>query len=585
MKHFYIAKKVLMIMAGFFMALPVIGQESLVIKTGDLELEPGETVQVEAEYTNQGGEVAEVDVVWYVNPGYLGKVNMNDVLTAHHPGEGFLYARYRTLKDSVKLVVTGTPKNDDDDEEEEEEETDLPKVKIIPGMVRVAAGDSVELVAFYRNESGEREETAFTWSVFPAELGEFPDPAKSKFMAYETGQGIIVASVGELADTVRLKVVEPRVRGPHWNNGRQLTITPGDTVIHADDLEILQYTAVFKMNGNVFQDEETAWSLSGDPIGTIDESTGLLTLSGETGLALVKAKYGMFSASVELLVVDPGMDTEVNTITIHRVLPDGSELPGRVLKEGDTWRIGGLPFPLNILNGGVLHFPFGCISEDIVIYMFIPEEYAENMDEEGGEVVFGEEIITGVKFSVKPVESDVITEPYYFDVPLNLALVYKRGLLDSLGISPENLDVFFAENTGFITDGAGNVAVDTVRNKIYASIEHFSTIVVRPKCQVTIAERMKNDSETTLNVYPNPFTNSTRISFQMEEKSEVELSIFSLTGQKVITLVKELRGAGPHSVYWNGKNQTGIQSAPGVYFCRMVQNGREAEVKRIILQK
>jgi hypothetical protein len=370
MKHFYITKQVLMILAGFFMALSVIGQESLIIKTGGLELEPEETVQVEAEYTNQDSEVAEVNIVWYVDPGYLGKVNMNDVLTAHHPGEGFLFARYRALKDSVKLVVKGTPKNDEDPDEEEE--TDFPKVKIIPGMVRVAAGDSLELIAFYVNESGEKEDTAFTWSVFPAELGEFPNPAKSKFMAHETGEGIIVASVGELADTVRLRVVEPRIRGPHWNNGRQLTITPGDTILNAGDLESLQYTAEFKMNGNVFQDEETAWSLSGDPIGTIDESTGLLTLSGETGLALVKAKYGMFSASVELLVVDPGMDTEVNTITIHRVLPDGSELPGKTLKEGDTWRIGGLPFPLNNLNGGMLHFPFGCISENIVIYMFIP---------------------------------------------------------------------------------------------------------------------------------------------------------------------------------------------------------------------
>lgn len=110
MKHFYITKQVLMILAGFFMALSVIGQESLVIKTGDLELEPGETVQAEAEYTNQDGEVAEVNIVWYVDPGYLGKVNMNDFLTARHPGEGFLFARYRALKDSVKLVVKGTPK-------------------------------------------------------------------------------------------------------------------------------------------------------------------------------------------------------------------------------------------------------------------------------------------------------------------------------------------------------------------------------------------------------------------------------------------------------------------------------------------
>ena len=102
------------------------------------------------------------------------------------------------------------------------------------------------------------------------------------------------------------------------------------------------------------------------------------------------------------------------------------------------------------LNAGMIHFPFGCIDEDIVIYMFIPEEYAD-VDDDTAEVTFSEDIITGVKFSVKPAGSDDIVEPYYFLIPINLRLVYKRDLLDSLNIEPENLDVFFAENTEFIS--------------------------------------------------------------------------------------------------------------------------------------
>ena len=216
--------------------------------------------------------------------------------------------------------------------------------------------------------------------------------------------------------------------------------------------------------------------MAGDSIGTID-SSGLLTFSGETGLAVVKAEYSNFSASVELLVIDSGIDPVVNNITIHRVLPDGNVLPPKTFKEGESYKIGGLPFPLNALNGGQLHFPFGCIGEDIVIYMFIPEEYAV-VDSDSSEVDFEEGIINGVRFNVMPVGSDIIVEPYYFNIPVNLSMVFKRGLLDSLGVSPEQLDVFFADNTGFVEDGADNVAVDTVKNKIYASIEHFSTINV-----------------------------------------------------------------------------------------------------------
>jgi hypothetical protein len=586
MRKFYIFKSVLLVVAGFFMTMTVKGQESLLIKTGDLELEPGGTVQLEAEYTNNDGEITEVDIVWHAEPGYLGKVNRDDIFTAGHPGEGFIYARYRELKDSVKLVVKGTPKEEEEngDVDEEENEDDYPKVKVVPGLVKIAVDDSVELIAFYINELDEKEEATFTWSVFPPELGEFPDVAQSKFFAGEPGKGIIVASANELADTIKLWVYEPKDKKPHEAAGKKIVITPGDTVINAGDPATLQYSAKVKTTGNKPGDEDLIWSLSGDPIGNIDESTGLLTLSGETGLALVKATYGNFRAWVELLVLDPEADTEVNTIKIHRVLPDGNELPAKSFKEGDSYRIGGLPFPLNILNGGMLHFPFGCISEDIVIYMFIPEEYAE-MDMESDEVTFEEEIITGVKFSVKPVTSESIVEPYYFDIPLNLALTFKRGLLDSLGIDPENLDVFFAENTGFVTDGAGNVAVDTVKNKIYAAIEHFSTIVVRPKSQETYARELQRDPDATLTVFPNPFTQSTRISFRIREKSDIDLSVYNLSGQKVKTLVTENLNEGMYSVTWEGRNDEGKLMSPGIYFCRLVKNGRGTEVKRMVLHR
>lgn len=89
MKKIYIPKSLPMILAGLFLIFATTGQESLLIKTGDLELEPGESVQLEAEYTNPAGEVAEVDVVWHVDPGYLGKAGREDMFTAGHPGKVF----------------------------------------------------------------------------------------------------------------------------------------------------------------------------------------------------------------------------------------------------------------------------------------------------------------------------------------------------------------------------------------------------------------------------------------------------------------------------------------------------------------
>jgi len=501
---------------------------TLTILNGPVELDPGQTIQLQAEYADTSGMVHEVKINWHTDPGYLGKVDKSYVFKAGHPGEGMLYAKYRSLIDSVEVKINGTIKEDDDDDgddDDDDEELDYPKVKVIPGMIKVATGDSVELVAFYVNEQDEKVDTTFSWAVLPAELGAFPDSTQNMFYAGDQpGDGYIIAWLGELADTVKLRVIEPKTKHNKGNNSRRITIMPGDTVVNMGDLAFLQYSADYKTNGNKHEDEELEWSMSGDSIGTIDE-TGLITFSGNTGLALVTATFSNFSASVELLVVDPNMDTEVNTIKIHRVLPDGHELPAKIFNEGESYKIGGLPFPLNILNGGMLHFPFGCIEEDIVIYMFIPEEYAES-DEESGEVQFSEEIINGVKFSVKPVDSLEIEEPFYFNIPINLAMVFKHELLDSLGVTPEELDVFFADNTGFVSEGTENVTVDTVKNKIYAAIEHFSTIVVKPKSASTFAPDIDLDNENRMMIYPNPFSNSTKISFEIS-------SIFKATAPTI----------------------------------------------------
>ena len=564
---------------------------TLEIVNENVELKPGETAQLEAVYTDTSGTVQEVKIHWHAVPGYLGKINRDEIFTAKHPGTGMLYAKYRSLRDSIEVEIEGTPKEDDDDDDDgiddgDEDDIDYPKVKVIPGMIRIAAGDSVELVAFYVNEKDEKVDTTFSWAVYPSELGEFPDSTENKFFAGEmSGDGMIVAWFGELADTVKLRITEPRIHpGKDKNKGRRITIQPGDTVVNSGDLSMIQYAAEVKTNGKKHENAELKWSLKGDPVGEIDEETGLLTLNGEAGLALIKANYSNFVATVELLVVDPDADTEVNSITIHRVLPDGNELPAKTIKEGDSYKIGGLPFPLNILNGGMLHFPFGCIEEDIILYMFIPEEYAET-EEETNEVQFSEEIIAGIKFSVRPVDSLEIEEPYYFDIPINLAMVFKHELLDSLEITPEELDVFFADNTGFVTEGTENVAIDTVKNRIYAAIEHFSTIVVKQKSASTFATEMELNSENRMTIYPNPFSSSTKISFKITKRAEVQIDIFNLYGQKVKTLIREAKPEGTHTLNWNGTTENNRLVTPGVYFCRMILDGNPTEVKRLIVNR
>ncbi len=55
--------------------------------------------------------------------------------------------------------------------------------------------------------------------------------------------------------------------------------------------------------------------------------------------------------------------------------------------------------------------------------------------------------------------------------------------------------------------------------------------------------------------YPNPFNPSTTIRFDIPKDSYVDLTIYSITGQKIISLADGSFLKGYHEMKWNGKNQ------------------------------
>ena len=79
--------------------------------------------------------------------------------------------------------------------------------------------------------------------------------------------------------------------------------------------------------------------------------------------------------------------------------------------------------------------------------------------------------------------------------------------------------------------------------------------------------------------YPNPFNARTVINFGLPEPSEVELAVYNILGQKVITLVSGKMEAGYHQVNWNAGDQ-----ASGMYFYR-INAGDYTEKKKMMLLK
>ena len=69
--------------------------------------------------------------------------------------------------------------------------------------------------------------------------------------------------------------------------------------------------------------------------------------------------------------------------------------------------------------------------------------------------------------------------------------------------------------------------------------------------------------------YPNPFNPLTYINYQLPRSEEVELSIYNMRGQKIVTLVTGKVAAGIHVSTWDGKDSSGNSVASGIYLYRL----------------
>jgi hypothetical protein len=79
----------------------------------------------------------------------------------------------------------------------------------------------------------------------------------------------------------------------------------------------------------------------------------------------------------------------------------------------------------------------------------------------------------------------------------------------------------------------------------------------------------QKEIKTEILTFPNPFNDTVSIKFGLSEEKRINLSIFSIGGQKVIELVSKILPAGKYLYQWNGRNQSGEKVASGVYILRL----------------
>jgi hypothetical protein len=87
--------------------------------------------------------------------------------------------------------------------------------------------------------------------------------------------------------------------------------------------------------------------------------------------------------------------------------------------------------------------------------------------------------------------------------------------------------------------------------------------------------------------YPNPFRlglEKTTFLLELPQRQEVEVGIYNLLGERIMTLTKSTLPAGIHALAWDGRDSNRMRVASGVYFYRCVTAGNTFTRKMLILQ-
>ena len=82
--------------------------------------------------------------------------------------------------------------------------------------------------------------------------------------------------------------------------------------------------------------------------------------------------------------------------------------------------------------------------------------------------------------------------------------------------------------------------------------------------------------------FPNPFNPRTTISFTLGEPVSVDLSVYSVAGRRIATLLSGPQAAGRHEVTWQGRDDGGVDLASGLYFYRL-DGGAVTITRRMVL--
>ncbi len=129
-------------------------------------------------------------------------------------------------------------------------------------------------------------------------------------------------------------------------------------------------------------------------------------------------------------------------------------------------------------------------------------------------------------------------------------------------------------NSGTVTSEA--MPYDGFAQSATIDVAQMALIVLAsgPESSVPNEAVLAPPGPTLVGAFPNPFNPTTGVVFELPHRERVRLSVYDVAGRHVRELAHGTYPGGRNTVSWDGKDESGRGVAAGVYFLRLIAEGR-----------
>ena len=84
--------------------------------------------------------------------------------------------------------------------------------------------------------------------------------------------------------------------------------------------------------------------------------------------------------------------------------------------------------------------------------------------------------------------------------------------------------------------------------------------------------------------FPNPFNRGTVIPFALARSGPIDLALYNVQGQRLLTLASGHRARGSYRIAWDGTDDRGRSLATGIYLYRLTAPDQTKPQRLILLR-